>query len=497
MKEKILNLGNWVGAFCFAVVALIFFFWQNEVYPVIVQLLALVILPPLFVGIIKLRNLRTIRNVLESKPQNVYIFCACFMLTIQLILVIGINFKPITDASHMDKICHNFVTGNEDLYAGLDVYHRYYLDRYSNQWGIFLVQSAIYKLSYMFTGEVHRTVLPFVNVILMQISYFLTYKISGLVFHRKKQVTMSVIVLTACPVLYVYSCVFYTDTLSMPLMLAAIYFGILAVKARNRKNALLYIALSSAFTSIGYLIKGNIAILAVAFLIYMLFKSGFKRFMTYLVTVILSFLIASSSISSAMKYTGAVTEEGLDKHSFPATHWMMMGLNGRGGYNEEEFRYTFHIEGKEAKREANIEAIKTKFSEMGVCGFIKHLGNKINYTWYGGAYQSTTQFVKSEQDSFTEFFQKSGIYLVWCFLFQASLILLMLCSFVSGAVKKKTNEMSLLRLAQLGLFLFLLIWETRSRYMLNLLPVYILIAVDGANAFEHFYNKRIKNRIKL
>ncbi len=497
MKEKILNLGNWVGAVCFAAVAVIFFFWQNKSYPIIVQLLALLLLPLLFVGVIKLRNNTTIRNVLESQPKNVYIFCACFMLTIQLILVIGINFVPITDASHIDKICYNFVTGNEDLYAGLDIYHRNYLERYSNQWGIFLAQSFIYKLSYMLTGEVHRTLLPLVNVILMQVSYFLTYKIAGLVFHRKKQVIMSVIVLTACPVLYVYSCVFYTDTLSMPLMLSAIYFGILAVNVKTRKSAALYIALSSVSTAIGYLIKGNIAILAVAFLIYMLFKSGIKRFMTYLVAIILSFVIATSGISSVMKQTGAVTDEGVEKYSFPVTHWVMMGLYGRGGYNDEEFRYTFFIEGKDAKREANIEVIKNRLSDMGVSGFLMHLVKKINYTWYGGAYQSTTQFLKSEQDSITSFFENSGVYRVWCFLFQSSLILLMLCSFVSGAVNKKTNEMALLRLAQLGLFLFLLIWETRSRYMLNLLPMYIIIAVDGANVFEQFYHKRIKRNKEI
>jgi len=30
-----------------------------------------------------------------------------------------------------------------------------------------------------------------------------------------------------------------------------------------------------------------------------------------------------------------------------------------------------------------------------------------------------------------------------------------------------------------GLLLFLLMWETRSRYMLNYIPIYILITISG------------------
>ena len=36
-----------------------------------------------------------------------------------------------------------------------------------------------------------------------------------------------------------------------------------------------------------------------------------------------------------------------------------------------------------------------------------------------------------------------------------------------------------MQIAVFGLFLFLLIWETRSRYLVNFVPIFILLGIDG------------------
>ena len=40
-----------------------------------------------------------------------------------------------------------------------------------------------------------------------------------------------------------------------------------------------------------------------------------------------------------------------------------------------------------------------------------------------------------------------------------------------------------MQLAVFGLFLFLLIWETRSRYLINFVPIFILLGLDGIAGF--------------
>lgn len=496
MKEKILNLGNLFGAICFSIVAIVFFFSVNKTYPFIAQIAALVVVFALCTFLCAFRNKKHLKKLFDAEPRKLYIACALIMLTVQLVLVIGINFMPRTDASHLDKICRNFVDGNDDLYYGLDIFHYNYLERYSNQWGIFLLQSLIYKISVFLTGGISINLLPLITVFLMQLSYFILYKITGLVFQSQKRRNVCIAMMTLCPVLYVYSCVFYTDTLSMPILLGAVYFALCAVKSTGKRSTALYILGAALCTSVGYYIKGNVGIIAVALFIYFAFKINYKRVLALVVATAVSFMLVGNAISSAMKAVGAVNDESIEKYSFPMVHWVMMGLNGRGGYNDEDFLYTFGIDGVEEKKEADILRIKERIEEYGFGGFLAHLGKKIQYTWYGGTYQSTVQFAFAEQDLFTDFFSKSYVYFTWCFLFQATMILLMLFSFIGGFIRKKTDRISAIRLMELGLFLFLLIWETRSRYMLNMLPLYFIIAADGAARFKEFLGIISKKRTK-
>ena len=57
----------------------------------------------------------------------------------------------------------------------------------------------------------------------------------------------------------------------------------------------------------------------------------------------------------------------------------------------------------------------------------------------------------------------------------------MLLSFIYGAVHSRKKPVSLIRLSIFGLALFLLIWETRSRYLVNFLPLMFIICADGMN----------------
>lgn len=42
-----------------------------------------------------------------------------------------------------------------------------------------------------------------------------------------------------------------------------------------------------------------------------------------------------------------------------------------------------------------------------------------------------------------------------------------------------------MQLSVFGIFLFLLIWETRSRYLVNFVPVFILLGLDAMQAIRN------------
>ena len=51
--------------------------------------------------------------------------------------------------------------------------------------------------------------------------------------------------------------------------------------------------------------------------------------------------------------------------------------------------------------------------------------------------------------------------------------------------KGRTRKIQAMQLSVFGIFLFLLIWETRSRYLVNFVPVFILLGLDAMQAIRN------------
>ena len=56
---------------------------------------------------------------------------------------------------------------------------------------------------------------------------------------------------------------------------------------------------------------------------------------------------------------------------------------------------------------------------------------------------------------------------------------MMAISAFRSIIRPSVNENVLFRGVVFAIFVFLLIWETRSRYLYNFTPAFILLAVDG------------------
>lgn len=58
------------------------------------------------------------------------------------------------------------------------------------------------------------------------------------------------------------------------------------------------------------------------------------------------------------------------------------------------------------------------------------------------------------------------------------LLVFIMISVIYGFRKKETGSAVMWKLALFGLFLFLSIWETKSRYVMQFVPVMLLITID-------------------
>ena len=72
----------------------------------------------------------------------------------------------------------------------------------------------------------------------------------------------------------------------------------------------------------------------------------------------------------------------------------------------------------------------------------------------------------------------------WFYYLVTSYHLVILITILISSIYYKKDFNLISRISLFGLFLFLLIWETRSRYLINYLPIMQIIAFEGV---EYLY----------
>ena len=109
---------------------------------------------------------------------------------------------------------------------------------------------------------------------------------------------------------------------------------------------------------------------------------------------------------------------------------------------------------------------------------------KINFVWGDGTYYSNYKLVRGsyEKNIFHEFVTKDGKYykyysIVVQSIHFAMLIFITMSSFF--AIFKKDDINLICRIAVFGLLLFFILWEARSRYILNYLGIFVIIFISS------------------
>ncbi len=285
--------------------------------------------------------------------------------------------------------------------------------------------------------------------------------------------------------LYTYAPIFYTDTLSLPFISFALLLW-QTIKRGTPKVRLVCLILLGANGIIGYYVKASVGIVYVAMLLLALIdwkKGTLKR----IAVVALAAVCVSVGYSTLLNVTQAIDLTELDRYKLPYEHYVMMGLAGNGGYNPEDYELSISIDNLETRKETNVAQIKERLAAYGVAGYFSFLQIKIEYTWLDGTYYAPQKLSIDplQHTILSAFFCTDGQYYSFyktvALGAQLALLVLMLLS-----IRAREPLVGLLALSVFGLFLFLLIWETRSRYLLNFTPVFLLLAQSGlAGGFGH------------
>ncbi|KRL02147.1 hypothetical protein [Liquorilactobacillus capillatus] len=312
---------------------------------------------------------------------------------------------------------------------------------------------------------------------------------------NKKKVDLAIYLHGIFLLLFPMIIVPYSDTMVLPFVSACLLAFSCIVYFKNRISVVVVASIFLGFSAAGtYLMKPSaiIPLIAIA-VVYGLYAStvmierkiNFRRIILRGVIPICSVLLfAGISINAFNHFTEEQDYVRISKgKALPPIHFISMGMLGNGSYNRENVAKTRSLKGPDAKKEYSKKVIKTRLRQLGPLGYIKFLLFKNFNNTSDGTFGWNVEggFITAPVEKGNRGFLQSFIYPtgkhLGDFYWFAQLSWSVLLMIIVLGYDYKTKYAQMLRLSILGGFLFLLIFEGgRSRYLIQFLPVYLILA---------------------
>lgn len=393
-----------------------------------------------------------------------------------------------------------FISAREYVERGEIITHEHYFERFYNNAGLLAIEIVYFKLISLFGASIrlwHGWVL---NIIFMNAAFFFMILFIRKIWGNARALLYMAISLCFLPNI-LYAPVFYSDTLTMVFITLPLYLFACFLQQKKRWIMVVQLVSISLLIGIGAKAKATVLILLVAMIIYLCFNMGIKRLLASLLIILVPLASYSVAFDYIMIEKGIVKEEYLDEVKFPMEYWFYMGLRYSGAYNEDDFQTIYAAGSYDEKQQFAREGIKERLNEYGMSGFLKHTWDKASVTYRDGGYYVGAKLakypihpggkfdiVRNTNENFDYFKAFTNAY---NYLLQIALIIGM----VLGLLKRKNFDLStMMYLALFGLCIFLQMWETRSRYLLNFTPVMIALAADSLLTSYALLTERIRKR---
>lgn len=410
----------------------------------------------------------------DKKLIKISILFGIILLILQVIFVIYCRVKPSWDFGVIFYDAHRIANSVFEL-------PEYYYNFYPNNIGALLMYTALFKCISLFTTNeiVYLIVGSIFNIIMIDGALMLTYILVKKVFNLKMATLFSFLCIFIIP-LFAYSPILYTDTTTMIFPVAILLFLYNYNESKSYDEIWNLIGIG-VFGALGVILKTNIIIVVVAIIIYILCTNKIIKGLVSNLIILISFLVIFSGYKAIASYVMPIkySEAGL-----PMTHWIMMGLKGDGGYNKEDVDFTSSFKDKEKAKKANIEEIENRLRDYGFKGYLEFLDKKIKFTWNDGTYYSINKLCRQplEDNKVEEYVigEKNNIIIYIAQMSNLALIALIFISSIAAfKYRDKHKIVQCVQIAIFGVFLFLVIWEARSRYLVCILPMMMFAAIGG------------------
>lgn len=328
--------------------------------------------------------------------------------------------------------------------------------------------------------------------------------------NKKQAILYHAIALGFIP-FYVYGAQLYSDTLTLPFVVLSSLFFIYALKSRQRLKQIFWFFGGSLFVALGYQFKPTTVIICIAVLIFIVINKKWKQLALVLPLFGVLFWGVNELVKTTVSTEPAFSIQANERYNLPLMHWVTMSwspTNKTGGFNKKIRLYSESFPTYEEKKEADVQLFIHNIKKMGPLGVIKQIGRKLRYTWTFGDLNSSYYTYYHENEFVHRYFdyldmgthKGEGNVTGWFMLKAVQTLYWILLLILAGKEiwrllrykKNWSNLWTILAASVVGLSLFLILWETNSRYLYHFAP--LMIALTAASlSYSQMTKKSGKN----
>ena len=429
-----------------------------------------------------------------------------------------------------------------------------YYSRYANNLFLTYIFLNVYKIGEVIGIQNGYFLLLFIQSIIFSVGGFLIYKIADMYFKEKYKIysICTWIIYMLIVGLSPHIVLTYSDGIGMFLSLILTYIifklekekdikkdknKINDGKGKNKllpKSSITRIILILLFTNLsilGYYIKPQIIIISIAYVIikilnisylkYLVIKNKnkdcknnrrvrkerIKKEIIYYIIVSILIIIIGCIIYTHIRKANNSMGINVDKEKrFNITHYAMLGWNpeSKGIFTIKDENFSGKYEKLKDREKANLEELKRRITEMGLGGVINQIARKILTNYNDGTFSGVATFVyirkeyniegiNKELSEFLKniYYEKGKYNMIYTQIMQCLWIGILIFNMFSYNDGKST-KISIVILGIIGLFIFEILFEARSRYIFIYVPLYIFLGVIGLKNVLRIFVVKIK-----
>ncbi len=466
----------------------------------IMYILSITILAILIVKISDVIN-KKLDNVLDSKKIKKIVFIVIITLFAIFNILWCIFVRPaiVGDQIHACNIAQTFYRGNLEeflpnmTYAGIPLSE--YMQSYHQQISLSFIFSIFFRFIH-FDGIGALRALNVIGNVAILIALYLINK--NILKQYKTNIVLFFILTVTFISLTMLSTFIYGDIPSLALCLFSVY----NIMKYREKGAIKYPIIASILTMIAFMMRMNSLIFIIATVMYLIFAllENFNKRTTkenaIKIAIILMYIIIAIYPSTLVK-TYYLNKYNLDKNKkYPNISYFLMAMEeshrGNGWYNEARGEYA--LKNPENAKSEYAKEIKNRLIYFGsnIGDMFEFYTKKLASMWTENTYSAVRNNMEGQTNQYLEkiiepltFYQKT-LLLITC-----------TCAIIVLIKQRKNKSLDILFLLTIfiGGFLFHIIWEAKSRYILP----YIIVLIPIASLYQPIINikEKIKNNVHL